>query len=170
MHMHLKAAVLLVVAMAAWGVGAWAEEACTAESLLGLKDAPGSPVHITLALKSAVTNAGINLRVEITNTSEAPYTLRVCPAMLMCCVEGLHPLVGVDGTGMGLLDVCKAQKPVGHEVFLPVAASFAFDLTIPVDRLPKGARQPGKDLTVVLCYTLGEKDLVHSNVIKTSLK
>jgi len=152
------------------GIAELGAEPLTAEQLLGVENDPNSPVGITLTLKDCSLKDGVRMRVEMENKGAEPYTLRVCPAMLLCCVKGLHPMIAFDETGMGLLDVCKAQKPGDHEVFLPSQTSFAFDLLIPPDRLPEAGRKAGKGLKVFLAYELGNQKLVHSNVVQAALK
>ena len=126
---------------------------------------------ITLTLQNCDTKKGIALRTRIENTGGRPQTLIVCPDMLLCCVEGLHILVkNHDGLGMGCLDVCNAQEPSHHEVFLPERASFAFDMTIPVERLPASFRKRGEDISLSVCYEFGEDSVVCSNVVKAKWK
>ena len=133
------------------------------------KDDPDSPVKLSLLSKGADCTDGIRLRAEIINRGSAPYSLSVCPAMLLCCVKGLHPLIAYDETGMGLMDLCTKPKPTPHEVLLPVNAAFAFDINIPIDRLPDACKEPGKAVQVKLCFELGEGKLVHSEAVKVSM-
>jgi len=93
---------------------------------------------ITAAIRHATRADGILARVEMTNKGKAPQVLNVCPAMELCCVRGLHPMLEYDDTGMGLLDLCKVAKPTPQSVYLPAGAAFSFDMTIPVDHLPDG--------------------------------
>ena len=146
------------------------DESCTAESLLGFKDATNSPVAVRLALKSSSLAEGIALRVEIENQGAEPYSLHVCPTMKLCCVSGLHPMLSYGDTGMGLCDVCASAKPAKNEVFLPSGATFAFNMRLPPERLPAEAAKAGKAINVFLCYELGEQRLVHSNVVKAELR
>lgn len=151
-----------------------ADQPCTAESLFGVKDDPNSPVSITVSVKSADLKDGIRLQVEIKNKRAEPLTLHVCPAMLMCCVKGLHPIVAFDETGIGLLDLYKEKsKPAERrerKVVLSANEGFSFDVLLPPDRLPEACRKKGKQITVLLCYELGEGRLVHSKPVKVSMK
>ena len=142
----------------------------TAETLLGIKDDPNSPVALTVTLKNCGLKEGVCLRSEIENKGTVSRILQVCPEMYLCCVKDLHLLVSFDNTGMGLVDLCKQQQPTPHEVFLPPQASFAFDVRIPAERLPKAAMEANKKITLVLCYAYGEGKLVHSNVVQAELK
>ena len=164
-----RATAAWLCAVSVMALNASAGDAPTAKDILGLDDAPNSPVRPQITLTSASMKDGIQLRAVIHNSSTQPYRLEVCPHMLMCFVKGLHPLIAYDGTGKGLLDLCKASKPSDHEVLLPANADFAFDVPIPADRLPEQAKVKGKDLSVFLCYELGDGKLVHSNVLKVSL-
>jgi hypothetical protein len=165
-------AIVLSVLLCAvrWGASAPAEPVPTAESLFGAKDEPNSPVALAVTLKSADSKDGVCVRTEVLNRGKEPYKLAVCPAMLMCCVRGLHPMIAFDQSGMSLLDLCKEKKPTPREVFLPATASFAFDLRIPVDRLPEMCRQAGKKFYVLASFELGEMKFVHSNVVEVELK
>ena len=67
----------------------------SAEELSGIKAAKDSPVGIGLTLKGAGVEGGVQMRVEIANVSDGPYSLSVCPYMLLCCVKDLHPVIAV---------------------------------------------------------------------------
>lgn len=128
------------------------------------------PLALSVIVKQHSATEGISLRAEIKNTSDAPRSIRVCPEMLMCCVVDLHLMVGYDDTGMGLLDVCnKKTDVVMHEVFLPVGATFSFDLKIPIVRLPKAANTPGKKLSILTCYADESTNVIHSNTVSCEL-
>ena len=165
---------LFLVAVLSGMLGSWAfgaeENICTSESFLGIKDATNSPVAVRLTLKSSSLSDGISLRVEIENQNAEPYRLQVCPAMKLCCVSGLHPMVSYGETGMGLVDKCANQTPKEHEVFLPGGAAFSFNMSLAPDNLPHEAVGAGKSINVFLCYELGEQRLVHSNVVKAELR
>ena len=145
-------------------------QVCTAEGLLRIKDDPNSPVALKLTLKSAGVKDGVQLHAEIENKSAAPYKLLVCPGGHLCCVEGLHPLVAYDNTGMGLCDFCKTKPHCAQEKTLASKASYPLDIAIPTNRLPEKCRKPGKTFSVLLCFELGENKLVHSNTIEVELK
>ena len=155
--------------LGAWGCAAM-EEPGTAESLLGMKDATNSPVAVRVALKSCSVAEGILLRVEIENQSAEPYKLGVCPAMKLCCVKGLDPMVSYGEKGMSLRDLCTSRKPTEHEAFLPSGAAFAFNMRLAPDTLPSEAVGAGKVINVFLRYELGEQRFIHSNVVKTELR
>ena len=169
------AAVALVYAGWAFGAGEAAVPAncaeMTAKDLVGMENPADSPVKVEVTAKSASLKDGVRLRVSIENTSSAPYALTVCTNMLMCCVKGLHPMVAFEGTGMGLLDVCKDKKAASdpREMFLPVNAAFSFDLKIPVSRLPGPTQKKDAELSAFVCFELGEGKLFHSNVAKIKL-
>lgn len=165
---------LLLVSVLFGMVGSWVfaagEQPCMAESLMGIKDATNSPVVIRLTLKSSSLVDGISMRVEIENQSAEPYRLQVCPAMKLCCVSGLHPMVSYGKTGMGLVDKCAQQEPAGHELFLPSGAAFSFNVHLAPGTLPAEAVGAGKIINVFFCYELGEQGLVHSNVVQAELR
>ena len=159
------ASVLVAGVMAVAAGSARAEADCFAS----FADATNSPVSLGLTVKKASLGDGLALRVEVANTSAAPYSLTVCPDMQLCCVRGLHVLLGSEQTGLGLLDLCKAQKPQPHETFLPAGATFAFDLTIPPERIPQTMREAGREIQVKLCFCLSDGGVIHSPTAKVSL-
>lgn len=161
---------LTVLLLAAFSAGGSRADEPTAESCLGIKDDPNSPVAINLALTSCDLKDGLCLRAEISNKGAEPHTLQVCPQTYLCCVKDLHLLVGFDGTGMGLLDICKQPTNTPHEVFLPPQSSFAYTMRIPPDRLPHAAMAADKKLTLLLCYAMGKGRLVHSNAVQANVK
>ena len=140
-----------------------------ANSVNGLEGA-SSRLNIELTLRGADTEQGILLRVKIENQDQAPYALGVCPFMLMCCVKGAHVYIRDEDWVIGLLDVCSARKPSQREVLLPANASFAFDVRVPMERLPKAQRKRGKKLEARLCYELGEGTLVWSNPVQAVIR
>ena len=107
---------------------------------------------ITAAIRHATRADGILARVEMTNKGKAPQVLNVCPAMELCCVRGLHPMLEYDDTGMGLLDLCKVAKPTPQSVYLPAGAAFSFDMTIPVDHLPDAVLKANKPFALYFSF------------------
>lgn len=132
--------------------------------------AANSPARIALELKEASRDRGIQLRVLFENSGAEGFSLAVCPAMLLCCVKGLHPLISCDDTGVGLLDVCTVSSPTTHEVFLPANAAFSFDMHIPPERLPEVCLKSDRPLSVYVCYETDDQHTVESNVLKFTLK
>lgn len=140
---------------------------CSAENQgPGTKSDPNSPINIAMELKAAGLETGISLRVSFENNGPNAISLNVCPAMLLCCVKGLHPLVTCEDTGVGLLDVCKVSKPTSHEVYLPIRAAFSFDLNIPPDRLPTACLEKGRQVSVCLFYEMDDAQSIRSNAVK----
>lgn len=140
--------------------------ACSAETrAAAAKSDSASPIKITLKLLEAGLETGINLRVSFENSGPDALSLSVCPAMLLCCVKGLHPLVTCEDTGVGLLDVCQVSKPTSHEVYLPVHSTFSFDLNIPPDRLPAECIQKGRQVSVCLFYEMDDEQGIRSNAV-----
>lgn len=148
--------------------GEGAETAANADSHPAAKG--GAPVRVTLELKEAGLEQGIQLRVLFENSGPAGFSLDVCPAMLICCVKGLHPLISCDNTGVGLLDVCTAPKPTPHEVFLPTDSTFSFDLNIPTARLPEVCLKKDQQLSVHVCYETDDHHTIESNVLKFTMQ
>lgn len=128
------------------------------------------PLDLTLELKNADVTKGIVLRVSFANSGPDAVSLSVCPAMLLCCVKGLHPLVTCQATGVGLLDVCKVSRPTSHEVYLPINSAFSFDLNIPPDRLPEGCIERGKKVSVCVCYEMDDTRVIRSNSVEALMK
>jgi hypothetical protein len=129
-----------------------------------------SGIRLKILGKEASLSDGVALRVIISNRGLSPEILTVCPAMTLCCVKGLHPMVAYDGTGMGLLDVCKSKKPKKHETFLPAGADFSFNVTIPPDCLPAECLKKGKQIKVKFCYDCEDDVQVDSNELTVTLK
>ena len=128
-----------------------------------------SPLKVTLSLKETNPQEGVSFRVEIQNVGSEAHTLHVCPAMLLCCVKGLHPMISYGETGMGLRDICKKAKPTKHEVYLPKSAAFSFDMTIPPTHLPESSETKGGRVIVSLCYDLADGKQTHSNSVDVAL-
>lgn len=127
-------------------------------------------VRVTLELKEANREHGLQLRVSFENAGAEQFSLEVCPAMLLCCVKGLHPLISCDDTGVGLLDVCTRSKPTSHEVFLPANAAFSFDMHIPPERVPEVCLKSDQPLSVYVRYEADDQHSIESNVLKFTLK
>lgn len=127
-------------------------------------------VRVALELREASRERGVQLRVLFENSGVEGFSLDVCPAMLLCCVKGLHPLVSCDDTGVGLLDVCTASRPTNHEVFLPANAAFSFDMQIPPERLPAACLKSDQPLSVYVRYEADDQHSIESNVLKFTLK
>jgi len=146
-------------------------EAATAEGILGLANPSNSPVDVVVAAESASLRDGIRLKVTFKNISDKPYPLSICTNMLLCCVAGLHPIVAFDGTGMGLLDLCKDTTGPAPAMNISVApkADHTIDVTIPSQRLPANACIADKALLVFFCFELGDGKPFHSNVVKVTL-
>lgn len=134
------------------------------------QEAADGLVRVALELKEASREHGVQLRVTFENSNAEGFSLEVCPAMLLCCVKGLHPLVSCDDTGVGLLDVCTGSKPTSHEVFLPTNAAFSFDMHIPPERLPEVCLKSDQPLSVYLRYEADDQHSIESNVLNVSLK
>lgn len=113
-------------------------------------------IQVSSALKESSASNGVLMRVTIENAGQAPYSLMVCPAMTLCCVRGLHPVISMEDTGQGLLDLCRTEKPTPHEAFLPAGAAFSFDVRIPVTSLPEKCRASGAKFTVGFFFKNGE--------------
>jgi len=135
-----------------------------------IKADANSPLNIVLQLKEADPETGISLRVSFENNGPDAISLDVCPAMLLCCVKGLHPLVTCEDTGVGLLDVCKVAKPTSHEVYLPIRSAFSFDLNIPPERLPAACLEKGRQVSVCLLYETEDAQSVRSNAVEAVMK
>jgi hypothetical protein len=127
-----------------------------------------SPIGVNLELKSAAPEQGISLRAEMVNTGSAPYTLSVCPHMLMSCVVGAHVLARQEGWSAGLVDVCNAPTPPAREAHLPPNASYGFDIKIPMERLPGTLREEKRGFTLQLLYEIEEMRCAESNVVQVS--
>lgn len=136
----------------------------------GQQAAAEGSVRVALELKEASRKHGIQLRVSFENAGAEGFSLDVCPAMLLCCVKGLHPLVSCDDTGVGLLDVCTVSTPTSHEVFLPANAAFSFDMLIPAERLPEVCLKSDQALSVYVCYEADDQHSIESNVLQFTLK
>jgi len=145
-------------------------ESNSTEKLAKAMEEPDSRLNIVLTLRGADTEQGVLLRVNIENQHQAPYSLGVCPFMLICCVKGAHVYIRDEDWGIGLLDVCSATKPSQREVLLTGRASFAFDVTVPMERLPEAQRKRGKKLEAKLCYEIGEGSLVWSNPVQAVIR
>jgi hypothetical protein len=102
------------------------------------------------------------------NKGTTPYSLVVCPDMLISCVVGAHVLTSQEGWSAGLVDVCRAPKPSGREVLLVPNASYGFDIRIPTARLPKYLRESGRGFTLQLLYEIEEQRCAESNVVKVN--
>ncbi len=161
--------------VAAWLAAGWvcatglaADSSAPATCIPGLQDSPDAPVAVKAELTAYSAATGVICRVHITNTSAAPYSLRVCPNTYLCVVANLHPIVSYGDTGMGLLDLCAGAKPSEpHEVFLLPNATLSVDVCIPPDRVPKEA---GKSFQVGFCYGFEAGKVVHSNALKIDAK
>lgn len=128
-----------------------------------------SDIALDLELVDAKSDDGIVVRAAITNRGQSPHSLSVCPAMTICCVRDLHVMVGYAESGMGLYDVCKEKNPTPHSVFLPSGATFSFNMTIPVECLPKKALAKGMPITLQLCYDVDDDTQVSSPEIEVAL-
>lgn len=135
----------------------------------------GKPVHIPplatalavdLSVPKSSARDGVQMSVAIRNKGPDPFTLQVCPAMTLCCVKGLHPVVQYDNTGKGLLDLCKEAKPVPQNTFLPGGSSFSFESVIPISCLPEPCRQKGAEFTLTLRYDISPFQAVESMPVK----
>lgn len=115
---------------------------------LAAETATNAAIAVSAVLKEASTSNGVLLRVTMENAGPAPYSLRVCPAMTLCCVRGLHPVIDMEETGVGLLDLCRVENPTPHETFLPAGAAFAFNVRIPPANLPEKCRVSGAAFSV----------------------
>jgi hypothetical protein len=129
-----------------------------------------APVEIKLTVNEASASAGVSTTVRIENVSPAPYTLEVCPAMKLCCVKGLHVMLGSEITAMSLMDGCAGKNPERHAVFLPSGAAFEFDMSIPAASLPEGAAAKGEELAVQLCLELADDNSLCSDAVLKTLK
>lgn len=127
-----------------------------------------SPIGVSLELKNAALKEGITLRAEMENKGSAPYTLSVCPHMLMSCVVGAHVLARQEGWSAGLVDVCSAPKPSAREALLPPNASYGFDITIPTVRLPDSLRESEREFSLQLLYEIEEMRCAESNVVQVN--
>ncbi|MDA3798437.1 MAG: hypothetical protein PF692_05075 [Kiritimatiellae bacterium] len=130
----------------------------------------GTPVMLDLKIQSASADVGAKSTIRISNVGDSPYTLYACPSMTLCCIKDLHIMLGSSETAISLLDVCKAKKPVQHEVFLPIGATFEFDVTIPSDYFPVGSTQPGEALVIQLCLELTDGTRLCSEAKTAKLK
>lgn len=146
----MKAAIPSVVcalALACAGNVLAATECCTAT-----ETGTNAAISVSAVLKESSTSNGVLVRVTIDNSGQAPYSLKVCPAMTLCCVRGLHPVIEYEDSGMGLLDLCREEKPTPHETFLPSGAAFSFDIRIPIANLPQKCRTAGAKFSVKFCF------------------
>lgn len=129
-----------------------------------------TPVVLDLKIQSASADVGTKATIRISNVGDSPYTLYACPSMTLCCIKGLHVMLGSSETAISLLDSCKAKKPVQHEVFLPIGATFEFDVTIPSDYFPVGSTKSGEALVVQLCLELSDGTKLCSEAKTATLK
>ena len=133
-------------------VGSDTRECCTLE----VDVVENAPVTLRVALDEATAVGGARATVRISNTGESPYVLKVCPAMKLCCIKGMHVTLGSEETGMSLIDVCTVSNPERHETFLPIGATFEFVMSIPAEYLPQGANKRGQKLALQLCMELAD--------------
>lgn len=142
--------VVCALALACTGNTLAATECCTAAEA-------GTNVVIVVSavMKESSASNGVLVRVTIENVGHAPYSLKVCPAMTLCCVRGLHPIIEYEDAGMGLLDLCREENPTPHETFLPAGAAFSFDIRIPTANLPTKCRAVGSKFSVKFCFKDG---------------
>jgi len=136
------------------------------EESVNMKEDATSPISIALNLKHVDRTEGVTMRVEMVNVSQSPFSVNVCPYMLMSPVKGSHILITQEGWGMGLVDICTAPRAYeGEEVFLPPNASFASDVKIPAGYFRKSQIKEGKPFSVRLLYETEEVEPALSNVV-----
>ncbi len=135
-----------------------------------LPKAVNADLDIEVSAKSASLQDGVSLRINLHNTGNVPQSFQVCPTMSLCCVKGLAPMLAYDDTGMSLLNVCQSAKPKVHETYLPAGSEFAFDLTIPIDKLPEACRKAGKPLSFSFRYLSDTGVTTDSNTVTVELK
>jgi len=167
--MKLAALMLLFIFICFFTSGTEASSPRNEEQALTSKADSTSPVNIVLELLEAGLEKGISLRVSFENSGPAGISLNVCPAMLLCCVKGLHPLITCEDTGVGLLDVCKLASATSHETYLPVHSTFSFDINIPPDRLPSACLEKGRQITVSLLYETENAKSINSNAVRAQM-
>jgi hypothetical protein len=159
-----------VAVFAIFALGCWGGEGETynPEGSAGGTHTLCSPIGVNLELKGAALSEGVRLRAQMENRGSEPYALSVCPNMLMSCVVGAHVLIRQAGWSAGLLDVCSTPKPSGREALLPPNASYGFDLTIPMERLPKSLTENGDGFTLQLLYEIEDQRCAESNVVQVN--
>ncbi|MBA4386345.1 MAG: hypothetical protein C0404_00080 [Verrucomicrobia bacterium] len=140
---------------------------CPADNATWVQKAPlATAMKIDLSVPAASAKDGVAVSVSLKNKGPDPVSLQVCPAMTLCCVKGLHPIVSYGETGKGLLDLCRVQNPTPQRTYMPANSSFGFETSIPVSCLPEPCRQKGSEFNLSFRYDIAENMFVDSAPVK----
>lgn len=167
-----KTVILLALLVSVAGCRCPMMSPCNEDCLKGASVDSNSRVSLEIVteVKEATVAKGIKAHVAMTNKGPGPFVTGICPAMELCCVKNLHPMLAYDDTGLGLLDLCMTNRASRYSIFLPVGTTFSFDLTIPLEKLPDNIRVAGKVVQVYVAYRFDDGTFLESNRSSCTLK